>query len=356
MSSDSESDFWVESPLEQKSIGITVFIPDDEPETLNKSKDEMEELFKQSPNDYYREHVQTVIDRLRAGAKQNLENEIGKELRKQQREHKKKIQELIVKQKNEMLEIKKDYDSLKFLLLEKDEEITNLQRIIIDQEFPINKQRIQKFVSKAKIVEDSLNKDNGTKELQLEINAYKLQLVGMKELVKMYQEQTEKAKNELKTCEELLKYTQNKAENDVKYLNEEIEKNSESFKKEIEELQGKYRIFKEEVKKELEISQIVIKQQVDINNALKKELRSAKAVLVTPRLREKFDIKIKADEPNFYENRLKPNKKLKKRDSTLDYLISTRASPAEIPSPDINLNSSLPLVGLLPEISSRHIN
>ena len=68
MSSDSESDFWVESPLEQKSIGITVFIPDDEPETLNKSKDEMEELFKQSPNDYYREHVQTLIDRLRAGA------------------------------------------------------------------------------------------------------------------------------------------------------------------------------------------------------------------------------------------------------------------------------------------------
>jgi len=281
-------------------------------------------------------------------------------LRKQQKKFAKERQDLIVKQQVDMLELKKDYDNLKHLLLAKDDVIQKLQNIAIEQEVPISKQRLFKFISNAKLEEDKQENEEA-KELGKDIKALKVQIIGMKELVKMYQEQTEKARKDLKECEASLKWTQEKAEEDKKNMIEENEKNTKKLLEDNAKIFEKYKKFKEEVRKELERTHMVIKQQADVNSSLKKELHSAKLVLVTPRLRDKFTSRIKGQEfalesiPN--ESRLTVMKKnMKKKNSTMSYLISTRASPAENLSPDINLNSSLPLVGLLPEISTRYLN
>ena len=365
MSSDSDSDFWNDLGYDTKSVGVSADIVDEKSENIEKPIDYDNELLSICPNEYFSNRVRCLLDQLRTALKQEYENNLGTELRKQEREFNKKTQKLISKQRNDMLDMKKDYDSLKFLLITKDEEISRLQRLAIDQEVPLSKQRLYKYISKAQLVEENKNNSSDTVELHQEIKAKDLQILGMKELVKMYQEQTEKAKKDLMNCEAELKSTIEQAAIDLKKQCEENAKKCEDLNAIIISINEKYKIFKEEVKKELEISQIIIKQQAEINNSLKKELVSAKQVLITPRLRDKFISKINGQDfskdfpkdfhkdSSLNDSRLQIHK-LRKRDSTLDYLVSTRASPALIPSPDMNLNSSLPLVGLLPEITQRH--
>ena len=356
--SDSNSDFWEEIGYDTKSIGVSAHIPDEISEFAKEPVDHGEELLNISPNEYFRERARALLEHIRTGLSVNYENTLGKELRKQEKEFKKEIQQLMAKQRNDMLDMKKDYDSLKHLLLTKDQEISYLQGVIVEQEFPISKQRLYKFISKAQLTKEGNEKSEDYQELVKDVKALKVQILGMKELVKMYQEQTEKARKDLKDCEAELKNTQEKAAEDVRNLTKENEESTKRLMGNISEVKEKYKKFKEEVRKELEITHIVIKQQADVNTALKRELQSAKMVLVTPRLRDKFVSKARGQEISMEslsgENRIKI-RNMRKKNSTFEYLISTRASPAEIPSPDINFNSSQPLVGLLPEISSRHL-
>jgi hypothetical protein len=343
MSSDSESDFWDDVPLEKRSIGVSANLSSLDLPVPEKKKDDIEELLKNSPNEYFHEYIRTTIDRLRTGLQIEHENILRTEARKQERNHKKKIQEMISQQKTQILELKTDFDSLKYLLLDKDKEISRLQRIVIEQEMHIAKQRGLKFVVNAQNTENQ--KQNDSKEHGLQVSVLKIQIESMKELVKSFQEQTEKAKSDLKDCEELLKQTQTKADSDLKALKDQSDKDTVNLLMQINNLNENYKTFKEEVRKELEISQIVIKNQSEMNNSLKKELKTAKLVLITPRLKEKFTNNFKFKDSGLevmQKNRVK-EKNLRGRESTLEYLNSTRASPAEILSPT-NFNSSLPSI------------
>jgi hypothetical protein len=351
-SSSSSCDFWNESIKnpETKSIGVST---DFQVPSINPQVSPQEVLLSSCPNSYFHSRLQELMINLRIGSEMQKEQELEKESRRLTRLFDKHIQELMKKQQLELLDMKKDYDSLKSLLVEKDFEISRLQQLLVEQELPLTKQRLFKKITRASLLKESKEKED-CNDKQLEINALESQVDALKELIKTYQEQTQRAENNLRISEDLLSEFKEKAEEDLKELKQQASLKENELYAQIEEMTEKYKIFKEEVKKEMEINSIVIKQQVELNNTLKRELKTAKMVLVTPRLREKFNSKLPVEALTLKPSRIKQN--LGKKESTLEYLNSTRASPAEYSLADMSLQSSSPLVGLLPEISSRYIS
>lgn len=352
MISSSSSEFWSDCEKEKISIGVTADIEYGQEKVYE--PDEESKMLTEFPNSYFHNRLETLLTNLRIGADLQKEQEMGIEIRKLTKDFNKQIQELIKKQQADMLSIKQDYDSLKNLLLAKDQEISRLQQLLIEQEVPITKQRLYKKISRAEII-ISAQEAQTTNEWELQVKALKLQLLGMKELVKDYQDQTEKARKDLKACEEELRNTRNQAILDLQAQQDQSSKYESTLLLQIESLTEQYRVFREEVKKEMDINSIVIKQQQEIVNQLKKELKAAKTVLVTPRLRDKFLNRLPVDlNSQRIDSRLKKN--MRKKELTIEYLNSTRASPADYSIAEFSLQSSSPNVGLLPEISSRFIS
>ena len=352
MISSSSSEFWSECEKEKKDVAVSADFESGKEKIYEPNQEA--ELLAGCPNSYFHDRLQVMLSNLRTGADLQREQELGVVMRKMNKEFNKQVQELLKKQQMDMLVIKQDYDSLKNLLLAKDQEVTRLQGLLIEQEIPLTKQRLFKKISRANLIMTA-QESVKTNEFELQVKALKIQLMGMKELVKDYQEQTEKAKRDLKLCEQELQSVKVQAVIDLQAQREQSLKSESGLILKIESLTEQYKSFKEEVKKEMEINSIVIKQQMEISNRLKRELKSAKMVLVTPRLREKYTNKLPRDEILFSpESRLRKN--MKKKELTFEYLNSTRASPANYSITEINLQSSSPLVGLLPEISSRFIS
>lgn len=352
MINSSSSEFWSECEIDKKDVAVSADLEFGK-EKINEPSQETVTL-DGHPNSYFHDRLQVMLSNLRIGADLQREQELGVVMRKMNKEFNKQVQELLKKQQIDMLAIKQDYDSLKNMLLARDQEISRLQQLLIEQEIPITKQRLFKKISRADLI-ITAQESVKTNEFELQVKALKLQLMGMKELVKDYQEQTEKAKRELKLSEQELQKAKAQSVLDLQAQHEQSLKTESGLISKIDSLTEQYKSFKEEVKKEMEINSIVIKQQMEINNSLKRELKSAKMVLITPRLREKFTGKLTVDEI-LYKPESRVRKNMKKKESTMEYLNSTRASPANYSIAEISLQSSSPLVGLLPEISSRYIS
>lgn len=350
-SSSSESEFWndLNENKATKSVGVLAML--EEKQSVNNEINQ-EVLLSACSNSYFHDRLQELLGNLRVGSEMIKEQELEKETRRLTRLFEKQTQELIKKQQLELLDMKKDYDSLKSLLVEKDLEISRLQQLLVDQELPLTKQRLFKKITRANLIKDQKEKEEN-KEKDLQILALDSQIDMLKELIITFQSQTEKAKHDLRVCEDELSYTREKASEDIIELQNQSNQKESELNQKIQEISEKYQTFKEEVRKEIEINSLVIKQQIDLNNILKRELKTAKMVLITPRLREKFNNKLPVDN---HQNLNRIKKHLHKKDSTNEYLTSTRASPANYSITDMSFQSSSPLVGLLPEISSRYIS
>ncbi|CAG9313282.1 unnamed protein product [Blepharisma stoltei] len=362
LNSESDCEFWVDydahpnldSDLSRncKTKTISQFYPNLE--------DDLKDQLSSQPSQYHRERIQIIVDRIREAAKVHHQNALDLALRKIHKEYHKKIQELLQSHQNTLIELKQDYDKMRILINAKDLELDELRSFCCEQELAISKLRQKKSKEERKTEQIVHNKYDPEKDKDMK--ALYLKLDAMKDMVQMSQKQTDEAKAKLKSYEEFMR--KREKENDEAWINKkkETEAREQELLNEIKMLKERHNSFKAEVNRELEVRQVINKKQNDLIGELQNDLKSAKLVLVTPRLHNQFIRKYRSisqdygevEKPKEQEVRfvkklpIKPYTSfnridLKKQEVSLEYGVSTRASPACISSPD-DLNITFPIV------------
>ena len=256
-------------------------------------------------------------------------------------------------QKVQIDDLLKEFQKLKEKLLEKDVQIAKLEKFVINQEQATCEYRIE---SKKVHYEDFK-----IKELESTMNSNKLSfdilMAHMKEVVEIYKNDTDKAKENLKVLEKAYKDLENEFSEEKIKLSNEINALKQDCIGKINIINEKYENYKIDTSKELNIRYLINKRQLDFIEMLKKQLKDAKLVIETPRIRTKYLNKLghrnmsigsTSDEPSIRTGKKIISKGLFPKNLTVNSSFSTAATPIYSNSSELDLNSQK-FVGLIPE-------
>lgn len=348
LSSSSENEFWadLDAPVELRTPKFTT-------RTKRKTPD------KPPPETYIGERVTVLVNRARKAANYNNRMEVSKVTKDIRSDYELKIQKINDEHKEQLSQLKEDYDKMRMIIKKRDSEIQKLENKLSTQEFLINGFRFQNKETPYKPIPAKTQFSKENENLKVEVEA-------LKEVVAMYNEQIDKYKQSL---EESRQYNIAKE----KEFLEEKELLINNHKAEVEQLKNKicslnqnFENHKNNTHKELDLRSTIQERQTNIIESLQKELKNAKTVMKTPMLHYKLISKHQAQErtkstnrSNLLEsklsnqkdsvlrnnfNKISLNGKTKRNEeSSLEKFRSTRESP-ENSTRDYSLNLSLPLV------------
>lgn len=316
--------------------------------------EETAEIIDKAPIEYYKERFLILIERVRTAANESYQNMMEQIVRNLHKEYQSKIQDLIKTQQEELINLKVEFDRLNVNLISKDLELERLSGYIIDQEILITDKRQSKTSQLAITPEKNLR----AATLEKDLKASNLKIYALKEICKSCNEQTDKAKADLKIAEDIVKMKAQDHVQEIILISKQHEDEVNQLLEKIEKIKQKYNDFKKDVHKELEIRMIINRKQNDVIASLQNELKNVKIVLSSPRIHTKllnksmhessdFSKKIENETRFIRKFPLKSSRVLRHSDfSIADYGGSTQASPSFSKASDIDLSG---IVSLLPE-------
>ncbi|OMJ88516.1 hypothetical protein SteCoe_9557 [Stentor coeruleus] len=195
------------------------------------------------------------------------------------------INELKQSFQKEAIRLQDTYAGSRSALQKKDHEILSLITTITDQAYIITKMRLSYENSKKTKKPSKLKSDS---ELNSNIKSLTLQIQVLKQVCEQYKQDVDnyKALN-IKLLEENneLQNMYNKASNDLIFFTKEQQIKA---KKEKDEIIAEFNKYKIETGKEVEVRELVNNRQMQIILSLQKELKDAKMIINTPRIRYKI--------------------------------------------------------------------
>ena len=288
--SDSETEFW--SELEQPRALVK---PSQPLRFVQQAFKTMQpEQFKQQlvellPEGFQRDKLWEVLDQIRVAAHAEHLITLQLEIKKLHKFYKKKLHDVADQNRKLIEELRVDYDKLTLQLTKKDQEITRVQKLLTTQEEFISRQRITKEgLRPSVVIEEPPNPEKKAER----VKALKLQIDSFRNLVEMYKDQADHAKQQLANCQQSLRDKQKELEETIEKKNQDIVDITEKYEGRLQQANSKFKLFKGETQKELDVCHIVNYKQTDLIKTLQTELRSAKIVLQTPRLRTKYETKV----------------------------------------------------------------
>lgn len=194
------------------------------------------------------------------------------------------INELKHNFQKEAIRLQDTYAGSRSALQKKDHEILSLITTISEQAYIITKMRLS-YERAKKLKKPSKSKTDP--ELNSHIQALNLQVQTFKQVCEQYKQDVDnyKAQN-IKLLEENneLKNLYNKVSNDLITFTKEQQAKA---KKEKDEIIAEFNKYKIETGKEVEVRELVNNRQMQIILSLQKELKDAKLIINTPRIRYK---------------------------------------------------------------------
>ena len=350
--SDSESDFWsdLEGKVkeEKKEIERKDHEKLEEPSVEAKAQEFMETV----PVIFYRDQMASILASMRIASDMQLEARLISSTKALNKQHEAELKALKALHSTEVKSLKDEFVSLEKVLKAKDSRISMLERQLIDQEQRTSYLRIDKG--------NKYSEEEKIKELKEEMKynrmGFDIQIAHMKELVAIYQKETDKANAELellktKIIENLQEFESKKSE-----LDQEVKDVKDLAEIRVKVIQDKYEKFKEDVDKELNIRFVINKRQNEFIELLKKELKLAKTVIETPRLNEKylkrlgrrgFSLSGAIEEERIMQGVSKgvKSKVMNKKHSIISSSFSTSASPIYSNASELELNYSSRFIG-----------
>jgi hypothetical protein len=344
--SDSESEFWQD--LEKQ-----VDLQQDKPGVLKTSEErsleeKVKDFVETVPVIFYRDQMNLIISQMRIASDMQLETRLISSTKALTKKHEEEVKKLKSLHSEQISSLRLEFISLERLLKVKDLKISQLERLLIDQEQKVTYLRLDKG--------NKYSEEEKVKEIKEEMKYHRIgfdiQIQHMKELVSIYQKDAEKAEEALKDLEKvhqesLLLFAKAKSD-----LIQEITDTKDLCEIKIKSVQEKYEIFKQDVEKELKIRFLISKRQNDFIDQLKKELKVAKTVIETPRLNEKYLKRLARRGQSLSGVDEKPLVKaaglkgqMSKKFSVLSSSFSTSASPMYSNASELELNFSQKFVG-----------
>ena len=350
--SDSEDDFW--SDLENKDR-----LEEKVAETQDKEKHEepsieakAQEFMETVPVIFYRDQMASILASMRIASDMQLETRLIRSTKALNKQHEAELKALKALHSTEVKSLKGEFVSLEKELKAKDMRISMLERQLIDQEQRTSYLRLDKG--------NKYSEEEKIKELKEEMKynriGFDIQIAHMKELVAIYQKETDKANAEsellkAKIIENLEEFESKKSE-----LQQEIKDAKDLAEIKVKVIHDKYEKFKEDVEKELNIRFVINKRQNEFIELLKKELKLAKTVIETPRLNEKylkrlgrrgFSLSGAIEEEKIMQGVSKAvkSKVMNKKHSIISSSFSTSASPIYSNASELELNYSSRFIG-----------
>jgi len=192
----------------------------------------------------------------------------------------------------DLKEVQSNYDDVKTMLYRRDKEIERFAKMLYDQEVLLTAQRL----SAANQPPSRLLKSSEASELddlRADNSRLRAQLEALKDMCKLYQDDAERATKQLTDAKDDL----HKQRNDYEKVIRAIETKSVSREMELqgdrEQTSREFEEFRREVEKELQVRELVAERQSKYIQALQEELKSAKIVIRSPRLKAKMMAKLK---------------------------------------------------------------
>ncbi|OMJ77021.1 hypothetical protein SteCoe_23501 [Stentor coeruleus] len=349
--SDSDAEFWAEldKQIILKDKVETIETKNNSEKTL---EEKTQEFMKIAPSNYYRERLQQLVSQVRIATQAQFDTQFSKAKKLLIQEHTDAISKLKYLHRDQILALKKEFSNVESKLIEKDKAISYLQTCLIEQEKSLTSLRLNK--------DNKYSEEERVKEINstMEANklAFNMQISHMKELVEIYKKEADQAKYDLKVLQDYHDNKLDEFDQEKSALLDKIQKaKSESLKK-IEEVSKNYETFKSDVEKELNIRFVIHKRQQNFIDYLKRELKTAKMIIETPRLNAKYLTKLNEKTTTLdysIDIPRRPSKiqSLTKRSSIRNSSFSTSATPMYSNFSEIELNASLKFVGIPEDVN-----
>lgn len=192
----------------------------------------------------------------------------------------------------ELKEFQGNYDDVKAILYRKDVEIERIRRMMYDQEITLTRLRLTgggRHYRKAVKVGEYQE----IEELRSECSRLKSQLDTIHSLCHLYQEESNQAKSALESAHQTIKHQALECDKLLKALEARTDTREKELIQEKNSLLKAYfslsfEEYKRHIEEELKVRDLVTERQNLYIQSLQEELKSAKMVLRSPRLRNKM--------------------------------------------------------------------
>jgi ElaB/YqjD/DUF883 family membrane-anchored ribosome-binding protein len=248
---------------------------------VEKSLEEKISKFK-SKNPSKKDQFSSLLNKAREAASQHYKDMLNVSLHKQEKYFEKKIALLQDAHREEIQDLLRKFWKLDETLINRDDQITSLQRLFAAQEIDLACTRI-KVNSREKEESEDFREDLITRDV------LDHQASVFRELVGVYENDIQKLKEQVKSLEGLIKEKEKKQEVELLEMKTRIERNQNDCKKKVRDLNQKYLNFRNDVGREFELKDLIIQRQGENIARLKEELNMAKTILDTPRLLFKYN-------------------------------------------------------------------
>lgn len=248
---------------------------------------------------FFKEYEET-LQRIKIASEIEVNNKtvvVKKQARKEMEERLKMLKQKFTKS---LAEVQSHYDEIRMTLVKKDMEIDRLKAIMHEQDTLIYSYRMKDewerkpgLKSRGMGVE-LINKAEADMELMKENSSLKNQMESVSEIVELYKEDNVAAEVEIKIVEEKIAEAMKEHNEEKQVLLQKSQDCISNLNEKYQKLQNKFIKYKYESKKEVQMRGVITHRQTELLKVLREELRSAKIVLNTPRLRQKLLEKVRS--------------------------------------------------------------
>ena len=292
----------------------------------------------------HKENFEKLLNQARLAFKQRYTDKLKLRLHKQSEYYQKQIQDIKEVHRSEINDLIRKFYNLDETLINRDIQISGLQKFFIGQETDLAFTRIK--VNTTAENQGNLNVNEIISDEKL---VFEQQISVFKELLGIYERDIDGLKVKIWEMEQEIADGIRNHELELFEIKRKMEVTQNDCKKKVRDVNQKYQVFKNDVGAEFKLKDTIIRKQRDDIVRVKEELTLAKMVLDTPRLLFKYNMK----EP--YRNRQarslveKPLKSSfhskailrSKRFDSNETLISTRATPIFTMTPEPEYSSSM---------------
>lgn len=248
---------------------------------------------------FFKQYEET-LQRMRIASEIEVNNKTVVVKKQARREMEERLKMLKQKFTKSLTEVQSHYDEIRMTLVKKDMEIERLKAIMHEQDSLMYNYRMRdewerKPGLKSRGLEvELINKAEEDMELMKENLSLKNQMETVSEIVELYKEDNIAAEVEIKIMEEKIAEAMKQYNEDKQVLVQKSEETISALKEKYQKLHNKFLKYKYESKKEVQMREIITQRQTELLKVLREELRNAKIVLNTPRLRHKLLEKVRS--------------------------------------------------------------
>jgi hypothetical protein len=248
---------------------------------------------------FFKQYEET-LQRIKIASEIEVNNKtvvVKKQARKEMEERLKMLKQKFTKS---LTEVQSHYDEIRMTLVKKDMEIERLNAIMHEQDNLVYSYRMRDewerkpgLKSRGMGVE-LINKAEEDMELMRENTSLKNQMDTVSEIVELYKEDNIAAEVEIKIIEEKIAEAMKQHNEEKQVMIQKSEEALSDLNEKYQKLQNKFIKYQYESKKEVQMRGVITHRQTELLKVLREELRSAKIVLNTPRLRHKLLEKVRS--------------------------------------------------------------